>query len=54
MMADSDYAENAVNKIEKYMLAGYYPGDNLILSFESTSRPLSAWLIEHNIQKYLM
>lgn len=54
MMADSDYAENAVNKIEKYTLAGYYPGDNLILSFESTSRPLSAWVIEHNIQKYLI
>lgn len=54
MMSASDYAEYAVNKIEKYTLSGYYPGENLILSFESASRPLSARIIEHNIRKYLL
>lgn len=54
MMSDSDYAEYAINRIEKYSLSGYDPGENLILSFESASRPLSVRIIEHYIRKYLL
>lgn len=54
MMADSVYADNAVNKIEKYTLAGYHPGGSLIMSFESSSHPLSSRIIEHNIKMFLL
>lgn len=54
MMSDSEYADYATNKIEKYTLAGYFPGENLILSFETDSRPLSSRIIECNINRYLL
>ena len=54
MMSDPEYAENAINRIEKYAQAGYYPGDNLILSFESSSHPLSSRTIGRNIDRFLI
>jgi len=54
MMSDSKYADNAINRIEKYAMAGYCPRDNLILTFESNSRPLSSRMIECNINSYLL
>jgi hypothetical protein len=54
MMSNSEYADHAVNKIEKYTLAGYCPGENLILSFETSSRPLSSRIIEYYINRYLL
>jgi len=54
MMSDSEYADYAVNKIEKYVFAGYYPGKNFILSFETSSRPLSSRIIAHYINRYLL
>jgi hypothetical protein len=54
MMSDANYADYAIKKIEIYALAGYYPGDNLILSFESSSHPLSSRIIEGNIIEYLV
>lgn len=54
MMSVPDYADYAVNKMEKYALSGYYPGENLILSFESASHPLNSRVIEHYIRKYLL
>lgn len=53
MMSDSNYSDYAVNKIEKYMLAGYFPGENFILSFETSSHPLTSRMIECNIREYL-
>jgi len=53
MMSDADYVDYAIKKIEMYTLAGYYPGEHLILSFETASRPLSSRIIEGNINKYL-
>lgn len=54
MMSDSEYADYAVNKFEKYAFAGFNSGENLILSFESDSRPISSRLIEYLIRKYLL
>lgn len=54
MMSDPDYADHAIKKIEMYAQAGYYPGENLILSFETDSHPLISRLIECNINKYLL
>ena len=53
MMSDADYVDYAIKKIERYILAGYYPGEHLILSFETASCPLSSRIIEGNINKYL-
>ena len=54
MMSDSGYADCATNKIEKYALSGYFPGENLILSFESSSHPLNSRAIARNINRYLL
>lgn len=54
MMSNSTYSDAAVKKIEKYLSAGYYPGKNTILSFETSSRPLSSRVIEQNIRGYLL
>ena len=54
MMSDSGYADYATDKIEKYALSGYFPGENLILSFETDSRPLSSRIIVRNINRYLL
>lgn len=53
MMADPDYAESAVIRMEKYILSGYYPGENCIMTFETTARPLNRRIIESNIRRFL-
>ncbi len=54
MMSDSDYADYAINRMEKYFMSGYFPGENLLLTFESSSRPLNSRVIELYIRKYLL
>jgi hypothetical protein len=54
MMSNSNYAEYAVSKIEKYAMTGYLQGKNLILTFETSSYPLTSRVIECNIRKYLL
>lgn len=54
LMSDSDYLDYAIRKIEKYTLADYYPGKNLILTFESSACPLSSRIIEKTINNYLL
>ena len=41
LMGDSDYAENAIQKIAHYAASGYILGKNLIATFESSTTPLS-------------
>lgn len=53
MMSDEMYADHAVRKLEQYMLSGYFPGKNLILTFESETRPLNTRVIENCIRTYL-
>ena len=53
IMSASDYADSAVNRMEKYILAGYYPGENSIMTFESASHPLNTRIIECNIRRFL-
>jgi len=54
MMSDADYSENAIKRIGKYTLAGFHPGKNLILTFETSSCPLSSRVIDSNINCYLL
>lgn len=51
-MDDPGYAEKAIQKINSYMLNGIFPGDNLILSFESQKTVLSDKIIQALVVKY--
>lgn len=53
MMSDIEYANLALRKMEKYALAGFFPGVNIIYSFENASHPLSSRIIESNIRNFL-
>ena len=54
MMDSEIYALKNVDKINKYMEMGYYPGESLIMTFESTAQTLSTFLIKAIIEKYLL
>ncbi len=54
MMSDPTYADQTVNKLEKYINAGYFPGSKLIITFETSSRPLSSRVIILTIKEYLL
>ena len=52
-MDDPKYAEKAVRKINSYIANGYFPGDNLIVSFESSGNVLNDRIIKSMISKYI-
>ena len=53
-MNDADYAENAIRKINTYIANGIFPGDNLIVSFESSGVVINDNIIKQLIAKYLL
>ena len=52
-MDDPKYAEKAVRKINSYTANGYFLGDNLIVSFESSVAVLNDRIIKKMISKYI-
>lgn len=54
MLDNEKYANRNINKLEKYMLSNYMPGNNLILTFESLEHPLDSRVIEKCIAEYLL
>lgn len=54
LMDDHDYREKNFNKIVYYESNGYFPGDRLILTFETARQPLTTKMIEMMINKYLL
>ena len=52
-MDDPEYAAEAVNKLIDYMNAGFYLGDNLIATFETSQSPLKPEHVEKMIEHYL-
>lgn len=46
LMNDSVYREQAVWKIGQYMKAGFYPGDNLIMTFDDADGNIDSLTIE--------
>ncbi|MBE5836175.1 MAG: hypothetical protein E7309_16350 [Butyrivibrio sp.] len=52
-MDDPLYAEQAVRKINSYIANGYFPGDNLIVSVESSGNVLNDRIIKCMISKYI-
>ena len=48
------YAENALNRIFNYEDSGYYPRKHIIISWESSTRPLNTKTINQLIKQYLI
>lgn len=53
MMDRQEYAKSAVRKIESYQKNEIYPGDRLILTFETEQSVLNSNIIERLVNKYL-
>lgn len=49
-MDDPSYAERTYRKLDLYMKYGYFPGENLIVTFEDQNHPLTHQRIETEIQ----
>lgn len=54
MMELEDYARKNVDKISRYMLNGNIPGENFIMTFETTKKPLNSEVIKAMIENYLI
>ncbi len=52
MMDDPDYAGKAVRKEQAYIMNGYLPGKNLILTLETRSMALSVRVVKTLIREY--
>lgn len=53
MMDDSVYAEKALQKISMYEQNGIYPGESLILTYETRMNPLNQKVVMSLIEHYL-
>ncbi len=53
MMDDPEYAEKAVRKINLYQRNGYFPGENLILTYETSVTPVNTQDLKRIIEYYL-
>ena len=54
MMDSPGYYDNTVRKISAYIMNGYFPGDNLILSFETSTATLNTLVIRETIHRCLL
>ena len=50
---NQEYARSAVRKIESYQKNGIYPGERLILTFETEQNVLSQNIVAGLVEKYL-
>ena len=53
MMDDPTYAEAAVKKIATYEQNGIFPGENLILTYETRKNPINQKVVMSLIEHYL-
>ena len=51
MLDDPQYASKAVQRIEAYEKNKIFPGDRLLLTFETSNRPMNMRLFESMIMK---
>ncbi len=54
MMDNIAYANNNIAKLNAYEENGYFLGDNLIMTFETSQCPINSNVIKSNIEKYLL
>ena len=53
-MDDPEYAEKACLRIDAYERNGYFPGETLLLTYETLRYPLDMRVVEKLIQKHLL
>lgn len=53
MMDHPEYVENAIQKIASYEKNGFFPGENLILTYETLKTPINQKVIRTLIGRYL-
>lgn len=53
MMSDSEYARNAVDKINLYTNNGFYPGSNFFFTMETDTTPLNMKTFEKMLKKIM-
>ena len=53
-MDDPDYVRKNMRKFSEYLRNGYYPGENLVFTIESSDRPLSVKDVELIINRYFL
>ena len=54
MMDNIAYATKNVTKINHYEQNGYFPGKNMIFTFETSQQALSSYIIKSMIEQYLI
>ena len=54
MMDDLEYAARAAEKIQLYQENGFFPGKNLIITMETSKKPLSSKVLKNLIKEYLL
>ena len=53
MMDDPEYAEAAIRKITTYVQNGIYPGEKLILTYETRKNPINQKVVKGMIEHFL-
>ena len=53
MMDKQEYARSAIKKIESYQKNEIFPGERIILTFETEQSLLSQKIVESLVEKYL-
>ena len=53
MMDKAEYAGSAVKKINSYQLNGIFPGERLILTYETEQETLNSKVVSGLVEKYL-
>ena len=54
MMDDLSYVDRTMKKLELYEMNGLFPGDGLLITFESSAHPLNMKRFESLVQHYLL
>ena len=54
MMGDEKYAKEALRKIDTYARNGFYPGKNIIYTFESAEYSLNTLVVDEIIKAYFL
>lgn len=52
MMDNKEYCEKAIKKINAYEKCGIFPGDRLILTYETSKNPIDMRLVEKILEKF--
>lgn len=54
MMDNAEYSDNALHRIDMYAKNGFHLGTDLILTYETSTRPLDTKLLNQMIEHYLL